>query len=90
MLQASPMDNTTNQYPEVDNYDIDNEIQTILVINHGQKVSNTNKKEHQQPRCRATGYASNDNKNTRHTKSEAGIIRTQNDSIMLRPDRLTY
>ena len=38
------MDNTTHQYLEVDNYDIDNEIQNIPVIHQGHKANNTNKK----------------------------------------------
>ena len=40
-MQASSVDNTTNQYLEVNNYNIENEIQKLPVI-----ASNANKNEH--------------------------------------------
>ena len=58
-MGASPMNETTNQYLEVDKCNIDNEIENIPVIDHGQIANKINKKEHQQTWCRATEYARN-------------------------------
>ena len=56
------MNNTSNQFLKVDNYDIDNEVQNIPVINHGQKANSADKRDHQQTRHRATECTRNDSK----------------------------
>ena len=38
------MDYTTNQYLEVGNYGMNNEIHNLPLINHGQRANNINKK----------------------------------------------
>ena len=42
-MHASPIENTKNQFLELENYDIDNKIMNIPVTDHSQIAYNTDK-----------------------------------------------